>query len=512
MIGSHVKAIASGVALLSTMTFAWSISGTVVTEAGEGIPQVVITSFNNPGVETQSDAAGNFSLSDNQDGQAIKQKLSSQISIHYSNNFLTMEGLNAQATKISLIDALGKVTYSKEFRGMGSLALDLSKFAGQRAMFLRISSDGSKCTYMLTAKGALLKEGDPLAMLMFSKAGYESANYTMQTEVETGVRIVMKAAAATVSSSSVVTGSSSSTVTSSSNPGPEQPSSSSEKPAAESSSSVPAPQAEVDCSTKTMKSKTTITVDGRKIDIKFPNGYKGDKPAPLLVYYHPIGGSSSNADGSSTVKAALADGAIVAAPNGGKTPAGGMMGGVQAWNVGPCCTDEDDVTFSKHFIAEIQEKACVDPKRIYASGFSMGGGMSNYAGCFMADIYAAAAPSAFDLAKEIVDDGKCKPARPFPILNFRGTSDNIVMYDGGLSQVVQGKPITFMGAVNNMKEWAKMNGCKDSPKQNTPGNGCQMYEDCEGGVKVGLCTIQGGSHAEGDGQTGWNFLKQFTLP
>ena len=188
------------------------------------------------------------------------------------------------------------------------------------------------------------------------------------------------------------------------------------------------------------------------------------------------------------------------------------MGSVQAWNVGPCCTDEDDVTFSKHFIAEIQEKACVDPKRIYASGFSMGGGMSNYAGCFMADIYAAAAPSAFDLAKEIVDAGKCKPARPFPILNFRGTSDNVVMYDGGLSQVVQGKPITFMGAVNNMKEWAKMNGCSGSPKQNTPGNGCQMYEDCESGVKVGLCTIQGGGHAEGDGQTGWNFLKQFTLP
>jgi Poly(3-hydroxybutyrate) depolymerase len=334
-----------------------------------------------------------------------------------------------------LIDALGKVTYSKEFRGMGSLALDLSKFAGQRAMFLRISSDGSKCTYMLTAKGALLKEGDPLAMLMFSKAGYESANYTMQAEVETGVRIVMKAAAATVSSSSVVTGSSSSTVTSSSNPGPEQPSSSSEKPAAESSSSVPAPQAEVDCSTKTMKYQNTITVDGRKIDIKFPNGYKGDKPAPLLVYYHPIGGSSSNADGSSTVKAALADGAIVAAPNGGKTPAGGMMGSVQAWNVGPCCTDEDDVTFSKLY-CRIQEKACVDPKRIYASGFSMGGGMSNYAGCFMADIYAAAAPSAFDLAKESSMTASANRHVPSDS-HFRGTSDNIVMYDGGLSQVVQ---------------------------------------------------------------------------
>jgi len=39
-----------------------------------------------------------------------------------------------------------------------------------------------------------------------------------------------------------------------------------------------------------------------------------------------------------------------------------------------------------------------------------------------------------------------------------------------------------------------------------------MYENCNGGVKVGLCTINGGGHSEGDGKMGWNFLKQFTLP
>jgi polyhydroxybutyrate depolymerase len=141
----------------------------------------------------------------------------------------------------------------------------------------------------------------------------------------------------------------------------------------------------------------------------------------------------------------------------------------------------------------------------------MGGGMSNYAGCFLSDVIAAAAPSAFDLAKEIVDAGKCKPARPFPILNFRGTSDFVVNYNGGLSQVVPGKPITFMGAKNNFNEWAKMNGCSGTPKSNTPGPNCEMYENCSGGAKVGLCTINGGGHSEGDGQMGWNFLKQFTL-
>ncbi|ORX84819.1 alpha/beta-hydrolase [Anaeromyces robustus] len=263
----------------------------------------------------------------------------------------------------------------------------------------------------------------------------------------------------------------------------------------------------VDCSGKTLKSNTNLSIGGRKVIVKFPNGFKGDKPVPLLINYHPIMGSASQwENGSQTARAALNDGAIVAFMDGAQGPMG------QAWNVGPCCTDADDVSYTRNFIKEITSKACVDPKRIYAAGFSMGGGMSNYAGCYLADVIAAAAPSAFDLAKEIVDAGKCKPARPFPILNFRGTQDNIVMYNGGLSQVVQGKPITFMGAKNNMKEWAKMNGCTGSPKTNTPGNNCEMYENCEGGSKVGLCTINGGGHSEGDGKMGWEFLKQFSLP
>jgi len=270
---------------------------------------------------------------------------------------------------------------------------------------------------------------------------------------------------------------------------------------------TPAASSNIDCSGKTLKSNTNLTINGRKVIVKFPSGYTGNEATPLLINYHPIGGSASQWEGGSqTAKAALSDGAIVAFMDGAQGPMG------QAWNVGPCCTDADDVQFTRNFIKEITSKACVDPKRIYAAGFSMGGGMSNYAGCYLADVIAAAAPSAFDLAKEVVDAGKCKPARPFPILNFRGTQDPIVMYNGGLSQVVQGKPITFMGAKNNLKEWAKMNGCTGSPVQNNPGNNCEMYENCNGGAKVGLCTINGGSHSEGDGRMGWNFLKQFKLP
>ena len=197
--------------------------------------------------------------------------------------------------------------------------------------------------------------------------------------------------------------------------------------------------ASADCSGKTLKTDTTLLIGKRSVIVKFPSGFSGSEPAPLLINYHPIMGSAMQwKDGSQTARVALADGAIVAFMDGAQGPMG------QAWNVGPCCTDDDDVQFTRDFIKEITSQACVDEKRIYAAGFSMGGGMSNYAGCFLADVIAAAAPSAFDLAKEIVDAGKCKPARPFPILNFRGTSDFVVNYDGGLSQVVPGKPITFM--------------------------------------------------------------------
>ena len=266
-----------------------------------------------------------------------------------------------------------------------------------------------------------------------------------------------------------------------------------------------APASSGDCSGKTLNSNTNLTINGRKVIVKFPAGF-GSKPAPLLINFHPIMGSASQWEsGSQTAAAALSDGAVVAFMDGAEGPMG------QAWNVGPCCTDADDVQFTRDFIKEITSTACIDPKRIYAAGFSMGGGMSNYAGCMLSDVIAAAAPSAFDLSKEIVESGKCTPTRGFPILNFRGTQDNVVMYEGGPSQAVAGKPITFLGAQNNFKEWAKINGCTGEPTTNTPGNNCEMYENCKDGAMVGLCTINGGGHSEGDGKMGWEFLKQFSL-
>jgi len=42
--------------------------------------------------------------------------------------------------------------------------------------------------------------------------------------------------------------------------------------------------------------------------------------------------------------------------------------------------------------------------------------------------------------------------------------------------------------------------------------GAEKNSNCQDGTKVVLCTKQGGGHEQGDGNVGWPFLKQFTLP
>jgi polyhydroxybutyrate depolymerase len=150
-----------------------------------------------------------------------------------------------------------------------------------------------------------------------------------------------------------------------------------------------------------------------------------------------------------------------------------------------------------------------DAKRVYGVGFSMGGGMSHYLACHGADVFAAVAPAAFDLLKENVDD--CKPSRPITVVSFRSTGDPVVPYAGGYSSLVQGMPVTFLGAKATLDKWAQINQCTGSASAEDA-KGCSTYSTCGGGVEVALCTKQGGGHEPGNASVGWPILKKHVMP
>jgi polyhydroxybutyrate depolymerase len=134
--------------------------------------------------------------------------------------------------------------------------------------------------------------------------------------------------------------------------------------------------------------------------------------------------------------------------------------------------------------------------------------MSHYLACHAADLFAAVAPAAFDLLEENVES--CNPSRPISVISFRGTSDGVVPYGGGYSDVVPGMPVNFLGAEDTQEAWAEINGCTGEPQ--SIGDGCTAYSECDGGVSVALCTKSAGGHEQGSAAVGWPFLKEYTLP
>ncbi len=254
-------------------------------------------------------------------------------------------------------------------------------------------------------------------------------------------------------------------------------------------------------------STQTVLVNGRSRSyvLHVPAQYDGSKRVPLVVDFHALNGSGTWERSSSPYPAQTdPEEVVMAFPNGLSGPSG------SAWNVGPCCVQNvDDVAFAKALVLQVETTACIDPKRIYAVGTSMGGGMAYYVACHAADVFAGVAPAAFDLLQEQVPD--CQPARPITVISFRGTADTLVPYAGGASSVVPGMPVTFLGAQATFQKWADIDQCSGAPSA-PDSNGCSTYSSCQGAVEVVLCTKQGGGQEAGNAGIAWPVLKRHALP
>ena len=140
--------------------------------------------------------------------------------------------------------------------------------------------------------------------------------------------------------------------------------------------------------------------ESRTFIVHVPTGYTGSSPVPVVLDFHPLGGTGSSQEGSSGWKAKCDSvGCIAVFPDSSKTA------GDNSWNAGYCCDNAeakkiDDVQFARDIIKYLEANACVDAKRIYASGGSNGGGMTYRMACEAADVIAAVAPVDFRASPE----------------------------------------------------------------------------------------------------------------
>jgi polyhydroxybutyrate depolymerase len=189
----------------------------------------------------------------------------------------------------------------------------------------------------------------------------------------------------------------------------------------------------------------------------------------------------------------------------------------------------DDVQFTRDMIKWLEAHTCVDPKRIYASGGSNGGGMAYMLACHAADVIAAVAPVDFDCitapgGPNAMPTCACTLPRPISVTQFRATGDTAVPYNGGTTPVSADCPpggtcstFYFPGAMTTFQTWEQFDMCSGSATVNPNNSKCQTFATCGGGAEVTLCTQQGGGHLQNYQtldivNTAWAMFQKESLP
>lgn len=220
-----------------------------------------------------------------------------------------------------------------------------------------------------------------------------------------------------------------------------------------------------------------------------PSGYDPAKGTMLVLNFHGFTSDDLQQEVITRMNgSADKHGYLVAYP----------QGVARSWNAGDCCgtawTDSvDDVAFVKALLAKIEGDWCVDPKRVYAAGFSNGGFLSHRLACEMSDVFAAIAPVSGVFG---MDPAKCTPARPVPVLHFHGTADPIVPYNGGtpIVPIDLGPILAFRSVADSLQIWRTKNGCLGGPST-IYANGdaeCVQWQGCK--ADVVHCRIDQGGH------------------
>ncbi len=252
----------------------------------------------------------------------------------------------------------------------------------------------------------------------------------------------------------------------------------------------------------------------RQYLLYLPANFDESAPVPLVVALHGLT-NNGNILFESSQFSIIADTAnfILAFPT---ALTNGL--GQTAWENGLIVgSGADDTGFLRLMIEEISSDYNIDDDRVYMTGFSMGGFMSNRMACEFSEEIAAIASHSGTIADAIHTN--CVPTRPFPMMHIHGTSDLIVGYDGN-----------WLGGFESvdtlMRYWRDFDNCSnaytvielDDVANDNLTIEKRIYSECDNNIELWLYTAFNHGHAwlrpDNDifaSKEIWDFFKKYRL-
>jgi len=236
--------------------------------------------------------------------------------------------------------------------------------------------------------------------------------------------------------------------------------------------------------------------------VHVPKAYDGKTPIPVVIMFHGGGGKARGAM-QETGWSAKADKAnfLAVYPEGvprDLTRRGSFVANPQSWNDGSARTilaaaqqNIDDVGFVNAMLDDLGTKFRIDPRCLYATGFSNGASMVFRAGRELSVRLAAIAPVA---GSDWLDQPR--PAQPLSLLYLTGTEDPLNPFEGGeitLGAKSAGKKPPVREFIH---KWVQLLGCASEPKTIHDRDGVKgiAYASCHENAEVVFYTVAGMGH------------------
>lgn len=199
---------------------------------------------------------------------------------------------------------------------------------------------------------------------------------------------------------------------------------------------------------------------------RIPTGYDAKNPLPVIIDFHGYGeGAQVHTFMSEWGPRADAEHFVVIYPQG--------LGATPAWAT---ALGSADLTFFSNLLDEVEAGVCVDQRRVFVSGLSMGAFMTSSVACQFADRVAAVG-----IVAGVRNPTGCAPSRAVPMVTFHGTADTFVAYE----------PVPATVAA-----WAARNKCFPKALEDSIASDVVLTRYlCPTGAEVGFYRIDGGGHA-----------------
>jgi polyhydroxybutyrate depolymerase len=247
----------------------------------------------------------------------------------------------------------------------------------------------------------------------------------------------------------------------------------------------------------TGSSTLAIQVGGhdRTVIVHVPSGYTASTKVPLVLNMHGSGSTAAEQEIFTGMDAESdAAGFIVAYPQ-ALIPSGtgfdwNIPGVPLAAGAHPPAHPANDIAFLSQLVTILEQRYCVNPERVYATGFSGGARMTSQLACDDSNIFAAVAP-----VSGLRRPTPCPTVRPVPVVSFHGSADPVDPYGG------HGQAYWVYSVPTAAKYWAAQDGCRARPVTSTPFVGVTLtrYVACRAQVSVELYSIAGEGHEWPDG-------------